>query len=40
MTTALEILQDAAIYWGGSGRVFLVVVDRDSAPGVDLPPLR
>ena len=38
VTTALEIFQEAALYAGG--RVFLVVVDRDSAPGVDLPPLR
>ena len=38
VTTALEIFQEAAMYSGG--RVFLVVVDRDSAPGVDLPPLR
>ena len=38
--TALEILREAAIYWGSTGRVFLVVVDRDSAPGLDLPPLR
>ncbi len=38
--TALEIFQEAAMYWASSGRVFLVVVDRDSAPGVDLPPLR
>ena len=38
--TALEILQEAATYWGSSGRSFLVVVDRDCAPGVDLPPLR
>ncbi len=38
--TALEILQDAAMYWSNSGRVFLVVVDRDCAPGLDLPPLR
>lgn len=38
--TALEILGEAATYWGSSGRVFLVVVDRDSAPGVDLPRLR
>ena len=36
--TALEIFQQAAMYSGG--RVFLVVVDRDSAPGIDLPPLR
>jgi hypothetical protein len=38
VATALEIFREAATY--GSGRVFLVVVDRDSAPGVDLPPLR
>ena len=38
--TALEILQDAARYWASSGRVFLVIVDRDSVRGVDLPPLR
>ncbi len=38
--TALEILQDAATYWASSGRVFLVVVDRDSAPGMGLHPLR
>ena len=38
--TALEILRETAIYWASTGRVFLVVVDRDSAPGLDLPPLR
>jgi len=38
--TGLEILQDAARYWGSSGRLFLVVVDRDSAPGHALRPLR
>jgi hypothetical protein len=38
--TALEILLDAAIGWGGSGRVFLVVVDRDSVTGRKLSPLR
>jgi RNAse (barnase) inhibitor barstar len=38
--TALEILGEAATYWGRSGRVFLVVVDRDCARGLDLPPLR
>ncbi len=38
--TALEILQDAARYWGSSGRVFLVVVDRASARGLGLPTLR
>ena len=40
VNTALEILQEAATYWASSGRAFLVVVDRDSAPSVDLPPLR
>lgn len=38
--TALEILQDAAKYWGSSGRVFLVIVDRGSVTGLALPPLR
>jgi hypothetical protein len=38
--TALEILREAALYWSGTGRVFLVAVDRDGAPGRDLPPLR
>jgi len=38
--TALEILQEAATYWGRSGRVFLVAIERGSAPGIDLPPLR
>jgi hypothetical protein len=38
VTTALEIFQEAAMY--AAGRVFLVVVDRDSARGVDLPTLR
>ncbi len=38
--TGLEILRDAARYWGGSGRVFLVVVDRDSVTGRPLSPLR
>lgn len=37
--TGLEILRETALYWGSTGRVFLVVVDSDSAP-VDLPPLR
>jgi RNAse (barnase) inhibitor barstar len=40
VTTALEILEDAAAYWRASGRIFLVVVDRDSAPGLALCPLR
>ena len=40
VTTALQILEDAAAYWSGSGRIFLVVVDRDSVTGVALPPLR
>ena len=38
--TALEILREAATYWASTGRVFLVAVDRDSTPGLDLPPLR
>jgi len=38
--TGLEILRDAATYWDNTGRVFLVVVDRDSAPGQTLRPLR
>ncbi len=38
--TALEILRESSRYWASTGRVFLVVVDRDSAPGLDLPPLR
>jgi RNAse (barnase) inhibitor barstar len=38
--TALEILREVSGYWAGTGRVFLVAVDRDSAPGLDLPPLR
>ena len=40
VNTALEILREAAMYWAGTGRVFLVAVDRDSAPGRGLPPLR
>ena len=40
MRTALEILREAAIYWSGSGRVFLVVVGRDGAKGLALTPLR
>jgi hypothetical protein len=40
VATALEILGDAATYWRSSGRIFVVVVDRDGAPGVRLPPLR
>jgi hypothetical protein len=38
--TALEILRESSLYWASTGRVFLVVVERDSAPGLDLPPLR
>jgi len=40
MKTALEILQETAVGWAVTGRTYLVVVDRDSAPGLDLPPLR
>lgn len=40
VATGLEILAEAAMYWGSGGRTFAVVVDRDSAPGAGLPPLR
>jgi len=40
VTTALQILEDAAAYWNASGRIFLVVVDRDSVTGLPLSPLR
>ena len=40
VNAALEILQEAATYWGSGGRVFLVLMDRDSAPGLNLAPLR
>lgn len=40
MRTALEILREVVIDRGKGGRAFLVIVDRDSAPGFDLPPLR
>jgi len=39
-TTAFRVLQDVAAYWGLSGRTFLVIVDRDSARGRALRPLR
>jgi len=38
--TALEILRDAAMYGSSGGRTSLVVVERGSAPGIGLPPLR
>jgi len=38
--TALEILQDAALHWESTGRTFVVVIDRDSAPGGGLTALR
>lgn len=38
--TAFKVLENSAAYWSGSGRTFLVVVDRDSARGLDLRPLR
>ena len=38
--TALEVFRESALYWASTGRVFLVTVDRDCAPGLDLPPLR
>lgn len=40
VTTALEVLQDVAAFWGSSARTFLVVVDRDSGRGRALRPLR
>lgn len=40
VTTALRIFGDVATYWSRSGRVFLVVADRDSARGFALRPLR
>ena len=40
VATAFRILEDVAAYWSGSGRTFLAVVDRDSARGHALPPLR
>jgi len=40
VATAFRLLEDVAAYWGGSGRVFLVLADRDSARGVALRPLR
>lgn len=40
LATALEILEDAARYWRSTGRTFIVAVDRDSARGIALRPLR
>jgi barstar (barnase inhibitor) len=40
VSTGLEILRDAAAHWGSTGRIFLVVVDRNSARGLALRPLR
>jgi RNAse (barnase) inhibitor barstar len=40
VTTGLEVLKDVAAHWGASRRTFLVVVDRDSARGRALRPLR
>jgi hypothetical protein len=40
LATALEILGDAAGYWRSTGRIFVVAVDRDSARGYALRPLR
>lgn len=40
VTTAFEVLKGAAAYWGSGRRTFLVVVDRDSARGRALRPLR
>lgn len=38
--TAVEILREVALHWGGGGRVFLVVADADGVPGRGLAPLR
>jgi RNAse (barnase) inhibitor barstar len=40
VATAFEILEEAARYWRNTGRIFIAVVDRDSAPGIALRPLR
>jgi RNAse (barnase) inhibitor barstar len=40
VTTAFRVLEDVAAYWGLGGRTFLVIVDRDSARGRALRPLR
>lgn len=40
VATALEILDDAARYWRSTGRIFIVAVDRGSAPARALRPLR
>jgi RNAse (barnase) inhibitor barstar len=40
VSTALEIAREAALHAAGAGRTFIVLVDRDSAPGLPLPPLR
>lgn len=40
VTTAFRVLEDVAAFWSGSGRVFLVIADRDSARGFALRPLR
>jgi hypothetical protein len=39
-TTALRVLEAVAAHWGTSGRTFIVAVDRDSARGRALRPLR
>jgi RNAse (barnase) inhibitor barstar len=40
VVTALDVIQEASRYWRSSGRVFIAVVDRDSARGIALRPLR
>ena len=40
VTTALRVLEDVAALWCIGGRTFLVIVDRDSARGRALSPLR
>jgi RNAse (barnase) inhibitor barstar len=40
VASVLEVLRDAAGAWGVTGRCFIVAVERASAPGAQLPPLR
>ena len=40
VTIAFRVLEDVAAHWGIGGRAFIVVVDRDSARGRTLRPLR
>ena len=40
VTTAFRVLEDVAAYWSVGGRTFIVAVERDSARGRALSPLR